>query len=93
MKNENRVGQPVKIWRYAHFGCYSTFEQKKTTMMACLRKVHKMASDGPALRNSATNKVFEFARLHYPKKMLWTACTTMGVQTREPEWFRVRSML
>ena len=27
------------------------------------------------------------AVLRYPKKVLWTACTTMGVSTRDTAWF------
>ena len=93
LKNENQLGAPPKIWRYAHFKCQSPFDQKRTTMMACLKKVHKMASDTYVLRRSALQKVAEFARLQYPRKMLWSACTTMGVQTRDAAWFRVRDQL
>ena len=66
------------------------FTQKRATLMACLRKVHNMASDAAMLRDSAARKLFEFAALGYPRKLLWTACTTLGVATRDPTWFRVR---
>ena len=58
--------------------------------MACLKKVHAMASDKKALRRSAQDKLHEFFTLKYPAKMLWGACTTMGVHTRDPAWFDVR---
>ena len=38
-------------------------------------------------------KILEFRQLQYPRKMLWRACTTMGVSTRDPEWFRIRESL
>lgn len=90
LKNDNNPGEPAKVWRYAHFSCYSSFEQKKVTMMACLTKVHKMASDKDARITSGIKKVTEFLRLKYPRKMMWSACTTMGVKTRDPSWFRIR---
>ena len=93
LKNENVTGEPPKIWRYSHFDSHGQFSQKKATLMACLTKVQKMASDDPALRKSAMQKVAEFARLRYPRKMLWTACTTMGVSTRCPAWFRAREQI
>ena len=58
--------------------------------MACLQKVQKMASDKNTLEMSARQKLAEFARLGYPRRMLWTACTTMAVTTRCTAWFRVR---
>ena len=62
-------------------------------MMACLKKVALMASDNRALRKSATDKLYEFYKLSYPKKMLWAATTTMGVQSRNPTWFDVRDSM
>ena len=46
LKNENVTGEPPKIWRYSHFDSHGQFSQKKATLMACLTKVQKMASDG-----------------------------------------------
>ena len=84
LKNENAIGRPPKTWRYAHYNSYASFAQKRATLMACLKKVHKMASDAPALKTSAAQKLAEFSRLQYPRKLLWTACTTMGVTSRDP---------
>ena len=93
LKNDNMPGRPPAIWRYAHIGCYSSFAQKRTTLMACLRKVHNMASDATVRVESARRKILEFLRLGYPAKMMWTACTTMGVHTRDPTWFRARGLV
>jgi hypothetical protein len=93
LKNENHAGQEAKTWRYAHFSCYTSFEQKNTILKACLQKVHKAASDTPALIKSGKQKIREFLRLYYPKKMVWKACTTMAVNTRDTAWFRVRDIL
>ena len=67
-----------------------SFMQKKSIMQACLKKVDRMASDAPALYDSAIKKLSEFWHLDYPDKMLWSACTTMGVCTRDPTWFDIR---
>ena len=93
LKNDNAIGEEQRIWRYAHFDSHGEFKQKRAVLMACLQKVQKMASDGYALRMSATQKLAEFTNLQYPRKMLWTACTTMGVSTRNTVWFRVREQL
>ena len=90
LKNVNKAGEQPKIWRYAHFASYAPFEQKRAVLMASLRKVHKMASDKQARITSARQKLMEFERLEYPRRMIWTACTTMGVTTRDTAWFRVR---
>ena len=90
LKNTNEEGKPPTIWRYAHFASYAPFEQKRAVLMACLRKIHKMSSDGLARMRSARQKLHEFKQLEYPSRMLWTACTTMGVTTRDTIWFRIR---
>ena len=93
LKNQNMQGESPKVWRYAHFDSYSGFEQKRSTLMACLSKVHKMASDQDILCDSAVQKIAEFSGLRYPRRLLWTACTTMGVKTRNPAWFRAREQI
>ena len=55
-----------------------------------MRKVHAMASDDQALYQSAIAKLSEFWHLDYPEKLIWTACTTIGVQTRIATWFDIR---
>ena len=63
LKNDNPQGGPPKIWRYQHFASYCSFEQKRATLMACLKKVHGMANDGAALYQSALKKLAEFREL------------------------------
>ena len=48
-----------------------------------------MACDNEMLLFSAIQKLREFDRLQYPRKLLqlWVVCTTMGVQTRSVTWF------
>ena len=82
-------GQP-KTWRYAHFRSYATFEAKKAVLIAVLKRLHKMASDDKALVPSAIQKLHEFTNLEYPAKLIWTACTTLAVTTRNPTWFKIR---
>ena len=45
-------------------------------LSAVMKKIHKMASDDRALHHSALQKIHEFLNLDYPKKMLWTTCTS-----------------
>ena len=52
-----------------------------------------MSSDDNALIPSALQKLNEFIRLDYPAKLLWTACTTLAVTTRNPTWFKIRGAI
>ena len=90
LKNENDPRQPPKIWRYSHFRSHMAFAVKRGVINATLKKVQLMASDRRALYHSAIQKLAEFFNLGYPRRMLWTACTTLGVQSREPTWFDIR---
>ena len=56
-------------------------------------RVHLMANNNQTLRDSAVQKLHEFIRLDYPRKLLWSACTTIGVQSRNPTWFDVRDTM
>ena len=93
LKNDNAPGQEPKVWRYAHFLSHAPFLQKRAVLMACLKKVHAMASDQHKLLSSAVQKLAEFVRLQYPQRLLWSACTTMGVSTRHPAWFKARAKI
>ena len=93
LKNENLAGEEPKIWRYAHFHSHTAFTQKRAVLTACLKKVHFMASDNKTLKESAIQKLHEFFRLQYPRKLLWSVCTTMGVHTRNPTWFDIRDTM
>jgi uncharacterized protein YfdQ (DUF2303 family) len=93
LKNENESKQEPKTWRYAHFHSYATFESKKGVMIATLKKLDKIASDDDALINSAIKKLHEFINLKYPAKLIWTACTTLAVTTRNSAWFKIRGII
>ena len=52
-----------------------------------------MSSDDKALVPSAIQKLHEFTHLEYPTKLIWTACTTMAVVTRNTTWFKIRGII
>ena len=79
------------VWRYHHFASYCSFEQKRATVMACMKKVQAMASDRDVLHQSAVQKMEEFRRLSYPIAVLRGVCTYMAACTHEYEWIKVRS--
>ena len=58
-----------------------------------LKKIQKMSGDDKAIYDSAVKKLYESYSLNYPYKMLWGACTAMGVNTRYGIWFEVRETL
>ena len=92
-KNDNEVGKPAKVWRYAHFDSQATFESKRAVLVATLKKLDKMASNEQELVHSAMQKLNEFIQLKYPKKLIWTACTTLAVVTRDIAWFKIRGAI
>ena len=93
LKNQNEIGKPAKVWRYSHFHSDGSYQIKHGVLMAVLKKIQKMSSDDEAIYQSALQKLYEFYTLKYPYKMLWGACTTMGVNTRQGIWFEVRNAL
>lgn len=93
LKNENKPGNPPKVWRYQHWASYCSFEQKRATLSACLKKVQGMASDSDALYDSARQKLEEFKRLAYPRSVLRGACTYMAGCTGCYAWIRVRQIV
>ena len=92
LKNDNEGGV-VKIWRYMHFHANAPFVQKRATLTACLRKVHRMASDTDILRVSALDKVAEFRRLRYPLGLLRKACAYLAATSGVRQWLDVRDTL
>ena len=92
LKNDNEGGV-VKIWRYMHFHANAPFVQKRATLTACLRKVHRMASDTDILRVSALDKVAEFRRLRYPLGLLRKACAYLAATSGARQWLDVRDTL
>ena len=61
--------------------------------LATLKKLDKMASNEQELVYSAMQKLYEFIQLKYPKKLIWTACTTLAVCTRDAVWFKIRGAI
>ena len=92
LKNDNADGKR-KIWRYQHFHSAAPYEQKRSTLAACLGKVTKMASDDDALIASAHAKLCEFRQLQYPVRMLKGACTYLAATTKRYQWIQVREAL
>ena len=92
LKNQNAGGER-KIWRYQDYRSYASVEQKRATLVACLKKVQKMASDSWAVEKSAWDKIREFAELRYPSRMLRSICNYLGASTRERAWFKVRDAI
>ena len=90
LKNVNE--DDITVWRYAHYNSNNRYTYKKATLLASLRKVHFMASDDIMLIGSALEKIREFILLSYPKRMLHTTCTEMGVLTRNATWFVIRQL-
>ena len=53
-----------------------------------------MASDATALKISATQKLAEFLTTPISAQaFLWTACTTMGVTSRDTAWFCAKEQI
>ena len=52
-----------------------------------------MASDDLALYESGYTKLAEFSSLAYPRSLLYLLTTTLGVQTRNTTWFRLRDSI
>ena len=62
LKNVNAGGKKA-VWRYHSFDSYTTTEQKRSTMLATLKKVDFMASDDVERFYSAVDKLREFENL------------------------------
>ena len=93
LKNDNRVGEEPKVWRYKDWRSHTPFAQKRALITQMMRKVHKMASDERALRQSAIQKLAEFRRLGYPLGLLRGVCNFMGATTSEGAWIGVRNAI
>ena len=93
LKNDNPIGGPNKVWRYQHWASCVSFEQRRATLSACLKKVQNMASDQHVLYTSALQKLDEFRQLAYPTSVLRGACTYMAACTGCYAWIRVRHVV
>ena len=92
LKDDNEDGT-MRVRRYMHYRSHAPYLQKRALITSCLRKVHSMASDTPALVSSATAKIHEFLHLHYPKHMLRSACTYVAATTSTRAWLDVRDSI
>ena len=63
---------------------------KRATLLATLRKVHRMASDASQLAISALSKLDEFAQLRYPVGIRKFMCAIMARDTSDLTWRWVR---
>ena len=72
LKNTNTRSK--EVWRYHSFDSYATFGQKKSTMIAALKKVDYFASDNSERMVSAIHKLREFKNLDYPNALRREVC-------------------
>ena len=88
LKNVNADGVN-RVWRYQHINSYMPYSQKRSTLIATLKKVDCMASDVDMRFESAQAKLQEFARLGYPANMRKYVCQRVGRETQQPVWFQL----
>ena len=91
LKNVNAGGH-TKVWRYHSFDSYTTTEQKRSTMLATLKKVDFMASDDIERFYSANDKLREFENLGYPARMRRDACGVLLKERPSLAWALVGTM-
>ena len=88
LKNDNE--ERHQIWRYHHYKSELNYTIKRSSLLASLRKVAKMASDPGQLLVSATCKLNEFASLQYPKGIRRYMCAIMARDTGDLTWRKIR---
>jgi len=91
LKNVN-AGGAKRVWRYHSFGSYAPTAQKRSTMIATLKKVDFMASDDFERFESARDKLREFADLGYPAGMRREACGVLIKERPSVAWAIVGAM-
>ena len=84
LKNTN--ARSKEVWRYHSFDSYATFGQKKSTMIAALKKVDYFASDNSERMVSAIHKLREFKNLDYPNAMRREVCETLMQESGNVVW-------
>ena len=90
LKNDNEIER--KVWRYHHYESGLPYDMKRATMLATLRKVHKMASNNNMLVKSALAKLNEFRELGYPAGIRRFMCAILARDYRNTYWRYVRSL-
>ena len=71
---------------YHGYDSYSPMWQKRSTMMATLKKVDFMASDRMEKLASAMDKLREFEHLGYPARVRRQACAVMARERNCMVW-------
>ena len=89
LKNDNEKERTV--WRYHHYLDNGNIWTKRATLMATLRKVHKMASDDKQLFISGTAKIKEFREIGYPPGVLRYMCAIMAKEESCMTWREIRN--
>jgi len=84
LKNTNTRSK--EVWRYHSFDSYATFGQKKSTMIAALKKVDYFASDNSERMISAIHKLREFRNLDYPNTMRREVCEILMQESGNIVW-------
>ena len=84
LKNTNPRSK--EVWRYHSFDSYATFGQKKSTMIAALKKVDYFASDNSERMISAIHKLREFRNLDYPNTMRREVCEILMQESGNIVW-------
>ena len=90
LKNANEGMESPAVWRYQHWSSYGAYQQRRSTMLATLRKVDKMASSGRQLLISGDAKLKEFERLGYPVGVRRFMCAVLARDTGKIEWWALR---
>ena len=73
--------------RYHAFDSYTPEWQKRSTLIATLKKVDAiLASDCEEKWESATDKLQEFAALGYPARVRRGACGVVAAERQDPMW-------
>jgi hypothetical protein len=88
LKNVNEGGAK-KVWRYQPYDSYTPYQQKRSTLIATLKKIDAMAGNKSERFESAMHKLKEFADLGYPTKVRQYACHRVGRETGQSIWFGV----
>ena len=85
LKNVNTNGRKT-VWRYHAYDSYTPAWQKKSTLVATLKKVDAMASDRMEKWASAVDKLREFEELGYPVRVRREACGVVAAECGEAMW-------
>ena len=88
LKNVNKDGAK-QVWRYHAYDSYTPITQKRSTLVAVLKKVDKMASSDGERMESAVDKLREFQKLGYPLGEVMRACGRVAVEQGRGVWFAV----